>query len=122
MRSVSTIESNKTSNSKAEDRLFFIDKFVIPANVKERFIKQTNYNRNFIKNLPGFIKDNAYESTDANGNVLFTTIAVWENQDAMNNAKEKVQAEYKRIGFDPAEFLKSLGIIMDRAIYKEIPE
>jgi predicted ester cyclase len=113
-QNITALANNKTNN----DQVIFIDKFIIPASAKDEFIKQTSYNRNFIKNLPGFVRDNAYESSDDKGNILFTTTAVWENQDALNKAKEAIQADYKRIGFNPAELLKRLGITMDRAVYK----
>lgn len=102
------------------NQVFFIDKFVVPARAKEEFINRVNYNRAFIKNLPGFIGDNAYKSIDANGNMLITTVAVWEDETALNKAKEAVQAEYKRIDFDPIEMAKRLGITLDRAIYKAL--
>jgi hypothetical protein len=44
---------------------------------------------------------------------------VWQNDDALRQAKEAVQAEYKRQGFDPAEFMKQLNVTMDRGIYTE---
>jgi len=111
----------KLSEKKHNPNLvFFIDKFVVPAKAKEEFINRVNYNRAFIKNLPGFIGDNAYESMDANGNILITTLAVWEDKAALSKAKEAVLAEYKRIGFDPAEMTKRLGITLDRAIYKAL--
>jgi hypothetical protein len=113
---------NQLSNTPSTNHLFFIDKFVIPVNARDEFIKRLNYNRDFIKHLPGFIRDNAYESTDASGNTLFTTVAVWENAEAMDKAKAAVQTEYKRIGFDPTEMTKRLSISMDRAIYKEVQE
>jgi steroid delta-isomerase-like uncharacterized protein len=108
------------SRQSRKDELVFIDKFVIPAGAKAEFIERTNYNREFIRHLPGFICDNAYESTAANGDILFTTTAVWENAAALEKAKEAVMAEYQRIGFNPAELLKRLNITMDRAIYKEV--
>lgn len=112
---------SKLSEKKDNPNLvFFIDKFVVPARAKEEFINRVNYNRAFIKNLPGFISDNAYESIDANGNMLIATIAIWEDETALNKAKEAVQAEYKRIDFDPIEMTKRLGITLDRSIYKAL--
>jgi predicted ester cyclase/heme-degrading monooxygenase HmoA len=101
-------------------QVIFIDKFIVPIKAEEEFMSRVNYNRSFIKKLPGFVKDNAYESTDNNGNILITTIAVWENEAALANAKEAVQAAYKQIGFDPAEMTKRLGITLDRAVYKAL--
>ncbi len=99
---------------------FFIDKFTIPKSAREEFVQRMNLNRNFIKNLPGFIQDTVYERSDENGNIIALTIAVWENEEAIKKAKEAVQKEYKRIGFNPEEMLTRLNILMDREIYKEM--
>ncbi len=113
-QNIAALANNKADSS----QVVFIDRFIVPSNAWDEFIKQTTYNRRFIKSLPGFVRDNGYESRDDKGNILFTTTAVWENQEALNKAKEAVQAEYKRIGFNPPEMLQRLGITMDRAIYK----
>jgi hypothetical protein len=60
------------------------------------FYERTSINRKFIKILPGFIEDAAYEYTDKDGNLICITVAVWENVQALNKAKEAVQAEYKK--------------------------
>ena len=99
---------------------FFIDKFTIPKSAREEFVQRMNLNRNFIKNLPDFIQDTVYERSDENGNIIALTIAVWENEEAIKKAKEAVQKEYKRIGFNPEEMLTRLNILMDREIYKEM--
>jgi steroid delta-isomerase-like uncharacterized protein len=105
---------------KAEkEHVRFIDKFIVPAKAKQEFVERMNINRNFIKKLPGFAGDEVYERTDEQGNFICITIAVWENEDALKKAKDAVQAEYKRQGFDPAKMLERLNITMDRGTYKE---
>ncbi len=98
----------------------FIDKFVIPQNGKQEFTERMNFNRDFIKNLPGFLGDAAYERTDENGDMIFITVANWESEEALNQAKLKVQAEYQRIGFNPAELLSRLNITMERAVFQPV--
>lgn len=104
----------------SKDRVSFIDKFMIPATAKKEFYERMNINRDFIKNLPGFIEDAAYEYTDDQGNLICVTVALWENREALAKAKEAVQAEYKRQGFDAAEMLKRLNITADRGIYTPV--
>lgn len=98
----------------------FIDKFVIPQNGKQEFIQRMNFNRDFIKNLPGFLGDAAYERLDENGNIICITVANWESEEALNQAKVMVQAEYQRIGFNPAELLSRLNITMERAVFQPV--
>ena len=97
----------------------FIDRFIVPQKAIQEFTERVTINRNFIKKLPGFIRDAAYERTDAQGNLVVITVAVWENEEAINKAKEAVQAEYKKQGFNIAEMLERLNITIDRGIYKE---
>jgi len=106
------------SNTKAQIR--FIDKFIVPPAAVSEFTERMNINRSFIKKLPGFIKDEAYGHTDEHGNLVCITIAVWENEDALKKAREVVQAEYKKQGFDMPAMLSRLNIVMDRGLYKEL--
>lgn len=105
---------------RSKDRVSFIDKFKIPLAAKHEFYERMNMNRSFIKNLPGFIEDAAYEYTDADGNLICVTVALWESYEALTKARESVQAEYTRQGFDGAEMLKRLNIVADRGIYTPV--
>lgn len=111
----SEIESKKSATMKQ----IFIDTFIVPEKSKQEFLEIVHINRNFIKHLNGFIKDDAYERTDENGNLIYMTIAVWQNETVLKKAKESVQAEYKKQGFSMAEMFERLHIVMERNIYKE---
>jgi len=106
------------TSSKIETQQFFIDKFIVPQSAKREFIERMNVNRNFIKNLPGFIEDNVYERTDERGNLIIVTVAMWKDEDAIKNAKGAVQALYRKEGFDMQGFLERLNIVIDRGLYK----
>ncbi|WP_417359666.1 ester cyclase [Galbibacter sp.] len=101
-----------------ESNVFFVDKFIVPKNAIVEFTERMQYNRNFIKSIPGFIKDEVIAYEDANGDITLMTIAVWQNQGFFNKAKQLVEAEYKKINFNPAEFTERLNIKMDREVYK----
>jgi len=102
------------------DNVCFIDKFLVPAVAINEFRERTKINRAFIKKLPGFITDAAYEYTNENGDLVCITVARWANKEALGKAKEAVQAEYQKQGFDPAAFMKSMHITIDRGIYTEL--
>jgi len=111
---------NKVVGKKAQNgQVNFIDKFLVPAPAIKEFKERVKINRDFIKNLPGFIEDAAYEYTDNDGNLILVTVAMWQNQEALNKAKEAVQAEYKKTGFDGPAMFKRLNITMDRGIYTQ---
>jgi heme-degrading monooxygenase HmoA len=98
----------------------FIDKFNVSHNAVDEFTERMNYNRSFLRGLPGFIEDAAYQRTDENGNLVIITVAQWESEDAVKNAKAKVQAEYQRIGFDMPGMMKRLNITMERGLYTQL--
>jgi hypothetical protein len=110
-------------NKKAhKDQVNFIDKFFVPATAIKEFKERVTINREFIKKLSGFIEDAAYEYADKDGNLIFITVALWQNSEALNNAKEAVQAQYKKEGFDAPAMFKRLGITADRGIYTQTHE
>lgn len=111
------------SNSNVgQEQVCFIDKFFVPAAAKAAFYERMRINRGFIKKLPGFIEDTVYEYIDEKGNLNCLTVATWESNKAVEEAKAAVQAEYKKQGFDPAEMVTRLGITLDRAIYHQTLE
>lgn len=99
-----------------------INKFIVPLNVREEFLKGLRMPRNLIKNLPGFIEDTVYEETAAEGDISYITVAVWENAEALDNAKKAASAEFQKQGFNPIESYKRLNIKIDAAVYKELDE
>ena len=113
---------NSKSNSQTGNELCFIDKFLVPKNSIEEFTQRMNYNRNFIKNLPGFIEDRVYERKDEEGNLHIITIAVWASQDHGDDAKNAVQSEYKRIGFNMPAFIEELNIKHERGLYHQVQQ
>ena len=114
--------SGQQNNKKVMTQQTLIDRFIVPQPAIDAFMQRVNYNRNFIKKLPGFVHDAAYQHKDEKGNLIFVTVAVWENESVINNAKAAVQAEYKRIGFNMPQFLEQTGITIERGIYEEVVE
>lgn len=101
-------------------RVTFIDTFTIPENAREAFINRMNKNRELLKTMPGFIKDHAYEKTAGESRFNYITIATWENEDAITNAKKAVEAYYRNENFNLQEFIKQNGIKLERALYSEM--
>jgi predicted ester cyclase/heme-degrading monooxygenase HmoA len=117
------VDVNALVNKKAHNgQVNFIDKFLVPKAAIHEFQERVKINRAFIKTLPGFIEDAAYEYTDNEGNLICVTIAFWQSREALNKAKEAVQEFYKKDGFNPAETFERLHITVDRGIYTQIHE
>jgi hypothetical protein len=116
----SLTKSKKENKMDTAVKQIFIDKFIVPAKAIEEFKARTKLNMDFIRKQPGFIKEEAYERTDENGNMIYITMVVWENENAIKKAKIIVQAEYKKQGFNPMEMMERLHITLDRGTYKEV--
>jgi|GEM_PF-4318774 len=99
----------------------FIDRFVVPPAGQAEFRARMNSNRRFIRQLPGFVADAAYEHSDEQANLVCITIAKWASPQALEQAKAAVQAHYRQQGFQPAEMMARLHISLDRAMYHEVP-
>lgn len=95
-----------------------IDKFHVPKASIAPFMEKMDTNRQLIKTLPGFIGDNVFQQTEANGDLVVVTVAEWESLDSIAKAKETVQSEYKKTGFDLPGFIAKLGITMERGIFE----
>jgi predicted ester cyclase/heme-degrading monooxygenase HmoA len=114
--------SQLTTKKTHTGQVTFIDKFFVPVAARQEFYERMGINRSFIKQLPGFIRDDAYECTDDKGNLVCVTLAQWESREAFNKAREAVQAEYAKQGFDIGAMLKRLNITLDRGVYTEVKE
>jgi len=99
-----------------------IDRFIVPSGAVTEFLNRMKINRQFIRQLPGFVEDNAYRQTGGDNEYNFVTVAVWENAEAINNARQAVAAEYKREGFDMPGMIARLHIKMERAMYEKMAD
>lgn len=122
LQDLGAIPADQTGLAPQKTNINFIDKFLVPAAGIAEFRERTRINRSLLRTLPGFIHDNAYEYLDGKGNLICVTVAVWENRDAVDKAKQAVQAEYRKEGFDMPAMLKRLNIQMDRGIYTELAD
>lgn len=101
----------------SDNHAFFVDKFRIPKDAIAPFRERMNYNRDYIKTLPGFVRDEVIAQQTNGGDLLLMTIAEWKSQQHLDEAKKLVQAEYHRTNFNAVEFTGSLGIQMERELY-----
>jgi heme-degrading monooxygenase HmoA len=103
----------------SNNQIAFISKYLIPAASKETFLERQHIARAFIHSLDGFVRDYAYERITETGDTEYITIATWINEEAINHAREAVQAENLRTGFDRAEMLQRLNIRLEPGLFRE---
>jgi len=108
-------------NSRSENAYIYrIDKFKVPAAAREEFLSRVRTSNEVLHTIPGFVEDRFFEQLGATGDSKIVTIAVWENEQAFTNAKALVQERYKKIGFNPGDIVKRLGIEADMDAYTNL--
>ncbi|MEP7288705.1 MAG: antibiotic biosynthesis monooxygenase [Chloroflexota bacterium] len=98
-----------------------IDTFIVPEESKAEFRAGALKVQSFIKTLPGFVEGFLHELQDGDSRYNFMTTAVWESEEAFENAKKTVNNENQRRGVNPDETRKRLGIERLRATYERTP-
>ena len=81
-------------------------------------MERLDYNTVFLSKQPGLLENMHYERTDEKGNLVIVTVATWENEAAVERAKNAVQEDYQRLGINLAETLKNWGVTIDRGLYQ----
>jgi heme-degrading monooxygenase HmoA len=97
--------------------IVLIDRFVVPEDSKAQFVQEVRRSAALIRTLPGFVEGFVYEKTGGGTGAVITT-AVWKDEEAFQNARQSAAEEFRKIGFDPAEIMKSLKVEMERAVYR----
>lgn len=99
----------------------FIDELFVLEESEVEFLEAARKSQSFIRTLSGFVEGFLYERKDGESHHNFLTIAVWESEEAFENAKAAVVLEYKQRGYDPQETVKRLKIERVRSTYEWSP-
>ena len=100
--------------------IFRVDKFVVPAPAREEFLNKVHATHDVLRKQPGFVRDAILEQTSGPGQFNFVTIVEWENNDAIEGARQAVLALHRQMNFDPQELISRLGIRVDIANYQRV--
>ncbi|MFC6764525.1 antibiotic biosynthesis monooxygenase family protein [Natrinema soli] len=108
--------------TQSESHVFRVDKFAVPDEARDEFLRQLLSKEDTIRAQPGFVQTFVLEQSSGPGEFNFVTIVEWENQDDFENARETIGALHERRNFDPQELFSRLGIEADIATYTQIDE
>jgi heme-degrading monooxygenase HmoA len=98
-----------------------IDEFIVPEESRAAFLEAARKTQSLIKTLPGFVEGFLYEKKDGESRHNFLTTAVWESEEAFENAKKTVAVEFQKQGFNPQETRQRLKIEGARSTYERSP-
>ena len=98
-----------------------VDQFVVSEAAVEEFLKQAHFSAKLVKTRPGFVEGSVFRRASGDGRVNVITTAVWASQAAMEAARGSISEEFAKIGFNPPEIMKRLGVQLERGIYHRAP-
>jgi hypothetical protein len=84
-------------------------------------LRHAHFSANVVKTRPGFVEGYVFKRANGDGRVNVITTAVWASQAAMDAAKKSIAEEFAKIGFNPPEIMKRLGVQIERGIYQRAP-
>jgi len=76
----------------------------------------------FLATLPGFVQAAVFGRADGQNPFNFVSKVAWESADAIEGAKEAINARLEAAGLNVPEMRARLGVEADTAIYAEISQ
>lgn|SRR5215813_9876354 len=98
-----------------------IDKFAVPKESRVAFLETSRKIQSVLKTLPGFVEGFIYEKRDGAGHDDIITTAVWDTEEAYDNAKKSMAGRFQELGLNPQEIMRSLNVQVERGVYGRSP-
>jgi heme-degrading monooxygenase HmoA len=93
--------------------VFRIDKFAVPAAAMPDFLPRLHRIDGLLAGQPGCLRHFVLVASDASAEFNVLTLVEWADPQAMAAARSAVQSQYAKEGFDPAAFMRQLGVRAD---------
>jgi hypothetical protein len=97
---------------------FRVDRFAVPRPALEPFMARVRLTQRMLDERPGCRQNLVLLGAPDGETIGVVTIVEWASADAMNDARAAMQQHYAAEGFDPAAFIRALGIRADIAAYQ----
>ena len=97
---------------------FRIDRFDVPHPALEAFMARLRITQRLLDEREGCRQNLVLRGDEGSDSVAVVTIVEWASGEAMAAAKASMHEHYLREGFDPAAFMRSLGIRPDMGAYR----
>lgn len=101
--------------------LFRVDKFIVPASVRESFLDRARSVHQLIGAQPGCVQSHVLEQVGGPGEFNFVTIVEWADARHMEAARRVITAHHEQAGIDVEAFRAQHGIRADVAAYHKAP-
>jgi len=103
-----------------ESAAFRVDRFDVPRAALAAFMARLRITQRLLGERDGCRQNLVLEGPAQGDSVAVVTIVEWASEAAMAGARAAMQAHYAREGFDPAAFMRELGIRPDMLVYRAV--
>jgi heme-degrading monooxygenase HmoA len=109
-----------TSPTPASDgaSIFRIDRFVVPTEALPAFMERLRFTQQTLDTLSGCKQNLVLKQEDSPDESRIITLVEWSDTEAITAAKATMLAKYTEEGFDPAAFIRELGVQGDMGVYR----
>ena len=101
--------------------IYRVDKFVVPQAALPAFMARVRHAQEALDAQPGRGRNHGLQQEGGPGEFNVVTITEWESAEAMAAARDAMAEQFRREGFDPETFRRSLGIRADVGSYRAVP-
>lgn len=108
---------NDPSYTPISSSQFRIDRFKVPAAAADAFMDRVHRIQLLLDPQPGCLQNLVLTRIAEDGALRVITVVEWESAAAMSAARTCVQRLYVEEGFDPAAFMRQLGVEADLGVY-----
>lgn len=106
----------------ASNRIYRLDKFIVPLTAREEFLGKVKSTHEVLKSQPGFIQDFILEQPLSDEAFNLVTLVEWQDVKHIENARAAVMDMHKSTGFNAQGTMVRLGIKADIGNYKSIKD
>lgn len=100
--------------------VFRVDKFIVPATTKDRFIERLIVTHNALDTATGCEQNLILEQVDGSGQYNVVTFVKWKNREQYDAARKLALSRQSKEGFNPAAFMEELGVVADLGNYNVV--
>ena len=104
-------------------RVYRLDRFVVPRQSRDEFLMRVNQTHEILRRQAGFLQDFLLERPGENdGATVIVTLVEWDSQETVDRVVPIVQAEHRRMGFNPREAVARLSVEAEIGLFRAIDE
>jgi heme-degrading monooxygenase HmoA len=109
----------KTSST-ASSRIYRLDKFLLPSRARGAFLSRVKQTHSLLQTQPGFIRDTLLEKPATDEEFIVVTLVEWQDRESLEKARDLVESEHRREGFNRQEFMAELGVEAEIGTFTDV--